>query len=536
MKHSPRASRAIPAVLVLLDLAARLSLPAALLALTHGFPGWALSASLGTALCSAARSVLLGFWTERVFRQTWRRAVDAARRQPSSALKIREQGEVAALVEAVREHAAHEAQMTPRIAALVLTLGATAALVVVLLGPSWILFGAVAAVVPGTIAAMGRRRLHRAYERVWEDFSEAARDTGVLIEASVELRAHACEDAFAAALLRRIDAMSRQERIASGWEAVMAILPASLGVAAVAAPVRAGAAWAVTTLGSAVKLADVGILGGTALVTGLALVHAWLIAVRAAPQRRTLRDFLERSARSLPPPAGGTAALSRSLADAAIELDAVSCVYPGASHATPAAVSLRWSERRGLAVCGPNGAGKSTLALVLLGLLAPAEGRIAVDGIPLDQLDLDAYRRRIVFVPQGAFFAPGEPVAWHMGLYGHAPIPDERVDQALAEVGLYPVLAERAARSGKAPRDVLAGELSGGERQRMHLARALLHDAELVILDEPEAALDDAGRRTLSGLLERLAGERKVLVIAHDASIVPASFERLECRRGQGSS
>jgi ABC-type multidrug transport system ATPase subunit len=224
--------------------------------------------------------------------------------------------------------------------------------------------------------------------------------------------------------------------------------------------------------------------------------------------------------------------LSQSLADAAIELDAVSCVHPGASQATPAFVSFRWAERRGLAISGANGAGKSTLALALLGLLAPAGGRVTLDGVLLDTLDLDAYRRRIAFVPQGAFFAPGERVAWHLRLYTQTPISDERIDHALAEVGLYAVLEERAATSGKAPRDAPAGELSGGERQRMHLARALLHDAELVILDEPEVALDEAGRRTLSGLLERLAERSKVLVIAHDSSIVPASFDRYECRRG----
>src|SRR5262249_46204840 len=144
----------------------------------------------------------------------------------------------------------------------------------------------------------------------------------------------------------------------------------------------------------------------------------------------------------------------------------------------------------------------------------------------------DAYRQRIAFVPQGAFVAPGESVAWHLRLYAHAPIPDEQLDQALREVGLYAVLSERAARGGKPPRDVPAGQLSGGERQPMRLARALAHQAELVILDEPEAALDDAGRHALAGLLKQLARGRKVLLIAHDASVVPASFARYVCQRG----
>ena len=254
--------------------------------------------------------------------------------------------------------------------------------------------------------------------------------------------------------------------------------------------------------------------------------------MRSAPQRRTLREFLEAGARAPASPIGGTVVLSRSLAEAAIHLEDVSCVHPGTAHATPGRVSHRWSEARGLAISGANGAGKSTLAQALLGLLAPAEGRITIDGVPLGELDLDAYRRRIAFVPQGAFVSPGESVAWHARLYAAAPVPDARIEAALSAVGLLPVLEERAARSGKAPCDVLAGELSGGERQRMHLARALLHDAELVILDEPEAALDERGRHTLRALLERLAEGRKVLVIAHDASVVPASFDRLECRRG----
>ena len=535
MKHSGVSRVTVPAALVLLDLVGRLSLPAALLALTHGRADVAVGASLSSAAASAARSVLVGWWTERAVVRTWRRAIEAARGQLPAALKVREQGETAALVTAVREAAIHEAQSAPLLVAQAIALAAVAVAVAFFLGPAWLAFGVVAAGALGGLAAAGQRRLHRAYERAWYGFSQAARDTGVLIEASAELRAHGREESFAATLVAQVDRMGREERFAAAWQAVGGLLPAGLAVAAVAGPIRAGAGWAVAALGPANRLADVGILGGAALVTGLALVHAGEQAVRSAPQRRTLSDFLAESARGASPPRGGSVAASRSLALAEIAFEDVSCVHPGAAYATPAGVSYRWSDAPGLAISGVNGAGKSTLALALLGLVAPAGGRITVDGVPLEALDLADYRRRVAYVPQGAYLAPGESVAWHLRLFAGGPISDERLDAALAEVGLLGVLEEHAARTRKTPRDVPAGELSGGERQRLHLGRALLHDAELVVLDEPEAALDDAGRRLVRALLERLAERRRVLVIAHDASILPSSFARLTCVRGAAS-
>ncbi len=535
MKHSGAVRVAVPTALVALDLAARLALPAALLALTHRLANTAAVAALASAGASGARSLLLGWWTERAIVALWRRAVDAARGQLPAALKIREQGETAALVTAVREVAVYEAAALPRIVALAIALLLVAGAVAVILGPAWLAFGAVAAALLGGFVALGRKRLHRSYDRVWQEFSDASRDTGVLIEAAAELRAHAREEIFTAALLEKVDRMGREERIATAWQAVVGLLPAGLAVAALAGPVRAGAGWAVVTLGSADKLADVAILGGTALVTALSLVQAAEATVRAGPMRRTLQGFLAASARAVRPPAGGSVAVPRSLALASIAFEGVSCVHAGAPHATPAAVSLRWEGERGLAVAGANGAGKSTLVQALLGLLPPTSGRITVDGIPLAELDLADYRRRVAYLPQGAFVSPGESVAWHLRLLQGRPVADERIDAALAEVGLLSVLEEHATRARKAPREVPAGELSGGERQRMHLARVLLHDAELVVFDEPEVALDQAGRALVRTLLLRLAEDRRVLVIAHDDSIVPPSFGRLTCARGEAT-
>jgi len=535
MKHSAAVRVAVPTGLVLLDLLARLALPAAALALSHGLADAALVAALASALASCVRSVLLGWWTERAIVGTWRRVVDAARGQVPAALKIREQGETAALVTAVREVAAHEAGWAPRIAALAITLVAVCVVVGRVLGPTWLVFGMAAAALLGGLVAGARQRTRRAYEGIWDEFTSASRDTGVLIEAAAELRAHGREETFTAALLATVDRMGRGERLATAWQSVLGFLPAGLAVAAVAGPVRAGAGWAVAAVGSGGRLADVGILGGTALVTAFSLLSLGEAAVRAAPMVRSVERFLVESAGAVRPPTGGTVAVPHSLALAPIVFDDVSCVHPGAPHATPGGVSYLWDAASGLAVSGANGAGKSTLVLALLGLMPPSAGRITVGGVPLEQLDLADYRQRVAYLPQGAFVSPGESVAWHLRLLAGGPISDERIDGALAHVGLLSVLEEHAARARKAPRDVPAGELSGGERQRMHLARVLLHDAELVIFDEPEVALDHAGRVLVRTLLQRLAEGRRVLVIAHDESIVPSSFARLTCTRGEGA-
>ena len=474
MKHSAVARVAIPAAIVGLDAASRLALPAALLGLSRGLADMAVVASFGSAAASMARGLLLGYWTERAIVRVWGRTVDAARGQLPATLEIREQGEVTALVTAMREAAIHEAQTVPQLAALGIALAVVAVGVAAFLGLAWLAFGALAASALGALTAIGRKRLYRAYERAWDELRDAARDTGVLIAAGAELRAHGREDGFAAALLRKVERMAREERVVTAWQAAMGLLPAGIAVAAVAGPVRAGAGWAVAVLGPTNKLAEVGILGGSGLLLGFSLVSAGERAARALPLRRTLDDFLTGGAGAPAPPRGGDRPLRRSLAVAPVAFEDVSYVHPGASHATPEGFSHRWAEASGLAVSGVNGAGKSTLLLVLLGLVTPTRGRITVDGIPLDELDLADYRRRVAYLPQGAFVAPGESVAWHLRLFSDRPIPDEKMDAVLAEVGLMTVLQDHAARGGKAPRDVPAGELSGGERQRMHLARVLL--------------------------------------------------------------
>jgi ABC-type multidrug transport system fused ATPase/permease subunit len=522
----------LAAALVALDLVARLSLPGALLALAHGHVGWALGASVSATAASGLRSILLGWAVERSLTRAWSRFIEAVSEKNPSTIKNRHQERegLVRMIEAVRESASYEAQAGPQLISLAVSLLAVVVAVFVLLGSFWLLLGGLTALLIGSFVVLGHRKINAFSEQVFRRFGEVARDMMVLFEASIELRAHAREDAYRADLLGRIGAMARAERVVMSWSAVNGLLPAGVAVLAVVAPVQVGSRWILGELGVA-QIADVGILGSAALVIGFGFARTVEEAIRTRPYRRAFAAFVaQRDAAPKGPKRAGTP--PPSLTAEEIRFEGVSCVHLGAEYATPEGVDYRWVGPSGLALSGDNGAGKSTLLLALLGLIEPTEGRICVGHVPLDEIDLAAYRRRITYIPQGTYTAPGESIAWHLRLLAGAEISDDRLDAALAKVGLLPALDAHATRAEGAPRDVLAGELSGGERQRMHLARAFLHDAELILLDEPEVGLDELGRLRLREFLEELAIRRRVLVIAHDESIIPASFARLRCSRG----
>ena len=158
------------------------------------------------------------------------------------------------------------------------------------------------------------------------------------------------------------------------------------------------------------------------------------------------------------------------------------------------------------ALIGPNGAGKTTLLLMLASLLAPDTGSISVMGIdPVS--DPAAARARIGWMPDtlGVWEAlTAREILSTMGRFYHLPkavIPD-RVEELLALVNLS-ALADQKARV-----------LSRGQQQRLSLARALIHDPQVLLLDEPASGLDPGSRIALRSILRRLAGEGKVVVVS----------------------
>jgi heme ABC exporter ATP-binding subunit CcmA len=170
-----------------------------------------------------------------------------------------------------------------------------------------------------------------------------------------------------------------------------------------------------------------------------------------------------------------------------------------------------------LAVLGENGAGKTTLLRILATVERAAAGSLELFG-------LDARTRRAALRPRigWAGHQPGlypaltarENLAFFCALYG---LPDSAAEHALRRLGL------------EAEASKPAGELSRGRQQRLALARSLLHDPELWVLDEPDASLDAAGR----ALLAELAGGRTLILASHDRDLAARLCDRaLELREG----
>ena len=200
----------------------------------------------------------------------------------------------------------------------------------------------------------------------------------------------------------------------------------------------------------------------------------------------------------------------------AIRIDNLGVCYPGRTQALQAA-SLTVHPGEVVAVAGPSGCGKSTLLAVLLGLTPASAGSIRVGDTELADLDPDAWRSQLAWVPQRPhLFA--RSIADNVRL-GRPDATDAEVRAAVADAGLDDVVARLPAGLQTLLGDAGSG-LSTGERQRVALARAFLRDAPLLLLDEPTANLDGHTEQDVLAAVRRLMAGRSVLLVAHRPSLL----------------
>ena len=213
-----------------------------------------------------------------------------------------------------------------------------------------------------------------------------------------------------------------------------------------------------------------------------------------------------------------------------ITLAQVSHRYPGADEDSLHEIDLRIPAGQTVAFVGSSGSGKSTMLNLVLGFLRPTGGRILLDDVDMQELDLRTARRFVSVVPQESVLLEGT-IRENIG-YGLDDVSEELILQALADAnalefvqaqthGLDTLVGERGAR------------LSGGQRQRLAIARALIRDPRILLLDEATSALDPESEQLVKEALGRLMAGRTTLIVAHRLSTIRQADRIVVLERGR---
>jgi ATP-binding cassette subfamily C protein len=179
-------------------------------------------------------------------------------------------------------------------------------------------------------------------------------------------------------------------------------------------------------------------------------------------------------------------------------------------------LSLRVPAGAFVALIGPSGAGKTTIVDLMVRLQQPHAGSIFVDDVPLDQVDLRAWRDAIGYVPQ-------EMLLFNGTILDNITLGDRRISRAQVEEALRGAGALEFVRDRPGGLESLVGNqgvmLSGGQRQRLAIARALVRRPKLLILDEVTAALDPVNEAAICETLALLKRETTIVAVSHQAAL-----------------
>jgi ATP-binding cassette subfamily C protein len=169
---------------------------------------------------------------------------------------------------------------------------------------------------------------------------------------------------------------------------------------------------------------------------------------------------------------------------------------------------------------GPSGSGKTTIVDLTIGLLQPRQGKILLDGVPLQDINLKLWRNMIGYVPQ-------DTILLHDSILHNVTLGDPALTTADAEQALRAAKAwdfvSRLPQGMETMVGERGGKLSGGQRQRIVIARALVNQPRLLILDEATSALDPESEEAVCQTMEALKGQLTILAISHNRALVEAA-------------
>jgi len=273
-------------------------------------------------------------------------------------------------------------------------------------------------------------------------------------------------------------------------------------------------------LGTILPLLSVYALAGFKLLPAFQQIYSSISGIRGSLTAfEGLRDDLRASA---------TATLQRTPNEnlgehltprESIELKNIQFTYPGKPEPALRGVTMTIGVNKVIGLVGASGSGKSTAIDLLLGLIQPEKGELLIDGEPITKQQLRAWQNSLGFVPQSIFLADSsirENIA-----FGLPPelVDEEKVQRAATMAHLDELLAElpEGLNTRVGERGV---QLSGGQRQRIGIARALYHDADVLILDEATSALDGITEKLIMDAIHDFSGKKTIIMIAHRLATV----------------
>jgi ATP-binding cassette subfamily B protein/subfamily B ATP-binding cassette protein MsbA len=213
-----------------------------------------------------------------------------------------------------------------------------------------------------------------------------------------------------------------------------------------------------------------------------------------------------------------------------ISFEDVSFRYPGADRDALRDVNVEIAAGETIALVGPSGAGKTTFCNLVARFYDPTQGRVLLDGRDLRDIDVENYRQMIGVVEQDVFLFDGT-VTDNIG-YGNRQSTVEEIQAAASAANAHEFISELP--QGY---DTVIGErglkLSGGQRQRLAIARAVLADPKILILDEATSNLDTDSERLIQSALRTLVADRTCFVIAHRLSTITHANRILVVENGR---
>ncbi len=283
-----------------------------------------------------------------------------------------------------------------------------------------------------------------------------------------------------------------------------------------------GGLWSVLVAG--IMLTEAGVITTPVMVllvlVMLALTEAWQPLPGAWRRLAACRVAAERAGELLKPSSSRSATASTQRLPREHSIEAINLSFRYQESLPPLLANLDIFIEAGerVVLIGPSGGGKTTLALLLMGQLAPTTGRVLYGGCNIDRIGPDELRRAIGYLPQ-------RPVVFRDSLANNLRLAapeasDAELSSVIERVGL-----DRLMHSLPDGLDSWIGEggadISGGELRRIALARLLLTDPHVVILDEPTTGLDAASARAMKAGLNGWLGTRTVIMISHDPALLP---------------